>query len=468
MTGAAPGVIESSLRRRPAPGAGDRRRRGRRLRLRRRRAAGRGSATSSSSTTPPTACSTPSAPAASETTIGRNAEGEPNRGHDPPGRGDDLPRDLRRATTSAASRARPRRGRPGDAVGVRLRRPGRLETVKRDGVRGRAPTSTTPTATGSRSRAGRRRVDVDLRRPGPAADLRRRRPTPTPPRASCGRRPVGGATTTYDYDATGALTGVTLAGRHAARLRGRRRRPARGRDRRRVAAPLPLRPRARPGGGARRHRHGVKSRFIYATRSNVPDLMVRGGKTYRIVTDQLGSPVAVVDVATGAASSRSSTTTSSAACTRDTNPEFQPFGFAGGLYDRETGLVRFGARDYDPETGRFTAPDPAGFAGGSTNLYGYALNDPVNLTDPSGQILRHDHRPRVHRLRPVPDRQVADERVRRVGHRRRRAGARHRRGVHPVRDRRRRRGAPGQRGHLPDRHAGRAPTSASPTTSTGG
>ena len=29
--------------------------------------------------------------------------------------------------------------------------------------------------------------------------------------------------------------------------------------------------------------------------------------------------------------------------TQDTNPGFQPFGFAGGLYDANTGLVRFGA-----------------------------------------------------------------------------------------------------------------------------
>jgi RHS repeat-associated protein len=39
----------------------------------------------------------------------------------------------------------------------------------------------------------------------------------------------------------------------------------------------------------------------------------------------------------------------------DTHPGFQPFGFAGGLYESEIGLVRFGARDYDPETGRWTA-----------------------------------------------------------------------------------------------------------------
>jgi RHS repeat-associated protein len=61
-----------------------------------------------------------------------------------------------------------------------------------------------------------------------------------------------------------------------------------------------------------------------------------------------------------------------------------PFGFAGGLYDPDTELVRFGARDYDPETGRWTAKDPIWFAGGDTNLYAYVGNDPVNLIDYSG------------------------------------------------------------------------------------
>ena len=58
--------------------------------------------------------------------------------------------------------------------------------------------------------------------------------------------------------------------------------------------------------------------------------------------------------------------------TLDTNPGFQPFGFAGGLYDADTGLVRFGARDYDAVTGRWTAKDPIGSAGGSANLHQYA------------------------------------------------------------------------------------------------
>ena len=58
--------------------------------------------------------------------------------------------------------------------------------------------------------------------------------------------------------------------------------------------------------------------------------------------------------------------------------------FAGGLYDQHTKLTRFGARDYDAFTGRWTSKDPIGFAGGDVNLYGYVLNDPVNWVDING------------------------------------------------------------------------------------
>ena len=67
----------------------------------------------------------------------------------------------------------------------------------------------------------------------------------------------------------------------------------------------------------------------------------------------------------------------------DTNPGWQPFGFAGGLWDADTGLVRFGARDYAAEFGRWTAKDPIGFGGG-LNHFGYVVADPVNRIDPSG------------------------------------------------------------------------------------
>src|SRR3989337_3944057 len=61
-----------------------------------------------------------------------------------------------------------------------------------------------------------------------------------------------------------------------------------------------------------------------------------------------------------------------------------PFGFAGGLHDRDTGLVRFGARDYDPSIGKWTAKDPIDFSGGDVNLFNYVGNDPINWIDPFG------------------------------------------------------------------------------------
>lgn len=68
----------------------------------------------------------------------------------------------------------------------------------------------------------------------------------------------------------------------------------------------------------------------------------------------------------------------------DSNPGFQPFGFAGGIYDQHTKLTRFGARNYDAQTGRWVAKDPIRFEGGDTNLMAYVGSDPVNAIDPEG------------------------------------------------------------------------------------
>ena len=125
------------------------------------------------------------------------------------------------------------------------------------------------------------------------------------------------------------------------------------------------------------------SRFIYASRPNVPDYMVRGDVAYRLVSDQLGSVRLVVKADDGMIAQRLDYDPFGAVTT-DTAPGFQPFGFAGGLYDRDTGHVRFGARDYDPATARWTTKDPIFFAGGDTNLYAYASNDPINRSDSNG------------------------------------------------------------------------------------
>jgi RHS repeat-associated protein len=110
--------------------------------------------------------------------------------------------------------------------------------------------------------------------------------------------------------------------------------------------------------------------------------MVKDGTTYRIVSDECGSPRLVINSDTGEIAQELDYD-SYGRITKDTNPGFQPFGFAGGLYDSDTGLTHLGARDYDAETGRFISQDPIGFSGGDTNLYAYSAGDPINSFDPT-------------------------------------------------------------------------------------
>ncbi len=123
-------------------------------------------------------------------------------------------------------------------------------------------------------------------------------------------------------------------------------------------------------------------RFEYAG-LRMPVAVNYGGATYYFAYDQVGSLRAVAD--SGGNVLKLIEYDSFGNVIEDSNPAFyMPFGFAGGLYDADTGLVRFGFRDYDPDVGRWTAKDPILFAGGDTDLYGYVLNDPVNLIDPDG------------------------------------------------------------------------------------
>ncbi len=124
----------------------------------------------------------------------------------------------------------------------------------------------------------------------------------------------------------------------------------------------------------------IVSRFVFGNRVNVPDYMIKGGVSYRIITDHLGSPRLIVDTATGNVVQKMAYDEFGRVLT-DSNPGFQPFGFAGGLYDRDTKWVRFGARDYDAEVGRWTSKDPIRFNSREPNLYRYSINDPINVVD---------------------------------------------------------------------------------------
>ncbi len=193
-----------------------------------------------------------------------------------------------------------------------------------------------------------------------------------------------GKTTSYRYDLRGNLHQVALPdGRNIVYLiDGRHRRVGKKVDgvlQKGFLYQDALNPVAELDGNGR-----VVSRFVYGSRSNTPDYMIKNGQHYRILSDHLGSPRLIIDTTTGAVIQRMDYDAYGRVI-RDSNPGFQPFGFAGGLYDPDTGLTRFGSRDYDAETGRWTSKDPIGFAGGDTNLYGYVLGDPVNFIDEEGK-----------------------------------------------------------------------------------
>jgi RHS repeat-associated protein len=132
---------------------------------------------------------------------------------------------------------------------------------------------------------------------------------------------------------------------------------------------------------------GVLTTYFYDDRGLLHGLE-RGTSRYTVATDMIGTPRVVADSSGnvvrnirhdsyGAALPDGTETGSAASFPL-------AIGFAGGIEDPVTGLVRFGERDYDTASGRWTARDPAGFSGSPFGLYRYAGGDPIDNRDPNG------------------------------------------------------------------------------------
>jgi RHS repeat-associated protein len=252
---------------------------------------------------------------------------------------------------------------------------GRLVTVEKGG----APSATyTYDANGNRLTDGATYDEEDRQLTGGGATFTY---TPNGERKT---RVEAGGTTTYGYDGRGHLTSVVLPNGkqlvYGVDASGRRvSRSEDGVVTHRWLYRNQLQPVAEVDASGE-----VTTRYVYGTKVNVPDYFVRGGTTFRLLTDQLGSVRKVIDTTTGEVVQEIAYD-AWGVVTKDTNPGLQPFGFAGGLWEGETGLTHFGAREYEARTGRWTRKDPIGFGGG-TNTFAYADGSPVTFADPEGRF----------------------------------------------------------------------------------
>lgn len=173
---------------------------------------------------------------------------------------------------------------------------------------------------------------------------------------------VGGATVAYTYDALGRRTSRTEGADTTQLFHGDL-----GND---LLVTATIDP------------DGTVTEFVYDELDTLVALR-RDGEWFTVLVDAIGSPIAVMDGA-GTVVKEIAYTAYGEIVSESGWP--LALGFAGGLHDRATGLVRLGLRDYDPVTARWLAPDPAGFEAGSTNLYGYADQSPVSRVDVSGAL----------------------------------------------------------------------------------
>lgn len=120
---------------------------------------------------------------------------------------------------------------------------------------------------------------------------------------------------------------------------------------------------------------------------DAPVAVVDGTTVHYVQTDHLGTPRIVIDGQTVIWRWESDPFGSTAA-QEDPDGDMTAFTynlrFPGQYYDQETGLHYNYFRTYDPTTGRYLESDPIGLDGG-LNTYGYALQNPLLYTDPTGE-----------------------------------------------------------------------------------
>src|SRR5262249_10812469 len=126
----------------------------------------------------------------------------------------------------------------------------------------------------------------------------------------------------------------------------------------------------------------LTTRYVYGPGTDEVLARSTGGANTAYLTDNIGTPRDVVNWS-GAVVNHADADAFGNVTESNADPADR-MGFAGGDVVEETGLVRFGARLYASNVGRWTQQDPIGFGGGDGNLYRYVGNCSINNLDPTG------------------------------------------------------------------------------------
>jgi len=196
---------------------------------------------------------------------------------------------------------------------------------------------------------------------------------------------VGGAITTYEYDAENKLVRVVDSG---TTVNYRYDGPGRRVEKEVVSASTTVTRYIYDNEDILLELDGsnnITARYTHGPGIDEPLIMEKGGTSFFYHADGLGSITEITNQSGGAVQRYTYSSFGEIESQVDSN-FIQPYTFTAREFDTETALYYYRARTFDASVGRFLQQDPLGFAGGDLNLYSYLANNPVVFTDPSGTI----------------------------------------------------------------------------------
>ena len=129
--------------------------------------------------------------------------------------------------------------------------------------------------------------------------------------------------------------------------------------------------------------------FVY-DENNQPLAMKYNNTLYYYVLNAQGDVVRIINSSRSVVASYTYDPWGKIISSSGTLADINPLRYRGYYYDSETGFYYLQSRYYDPEIGRFinadsyASTDATGLL--STNMFAYCENDPVNRSDPSGEL----------------------------------------------------------------------------------